>query len=71
MEKGQNEQKIARPENDAKGNSNPEAGSLKENSGISNSGFLGSIQGNWMAYLLIGLINLAGLLIIAKILKKS
>jgi len=72
MEKSQNEGKIARFESGSKGNSTLTAGSLKGNSGTSNSsGFFGSISGNFMAYLLIGLINLVGLVIIAKILKKS
>lgn len=72
MEKGQNERKNAQSDSGSKGNSTLAAGSLKGNSVTSSfSGFFGSISGNWMAYLLIGLINLAGLVIIAKLLKKN
>ncbi len=72
IEKGHNERNIARSDSGSKGNSTIEAGSLKVNSGTSSSsGFFSSISGNWMAYLLIGLINLVGLVIIAKLLKKS
>lgn len=75
VEKGQNERKSAQSDSSSKGdskNSNLEAGSSKESSGTSSSsGFLGSISGNLMAYLLIGLINLVGLVIIAKLLKKN
>jgi bisphosphoglycerate-independent phosphoglycerate mutase (AlkP superfamily) len=72
MEKGQNERKIARSDSGSKENSTLAAGSLKGNSGLpGSSGFLGSVSGNFMAYLLIGLINLVGLVIIAKMLKKN
>ena len=72
VEKGHKERENAQSESSSKGNSTLEAGSLKVNSGTSSfSGFFSSISGNWMAYLLIGLINLAGLVIIAKLLKKN
>jgi 2,3-bisphosphoglycerate-independent phosphoglycerate mutase len=69
MEKGYKEREIARSESGSKGNSTLEAGFLKGNSVTSGSS--GLISGNLMAYLLIGLINLVGLVVIAKMLKKS
>jgi 2,3-bisphosphoglycerate-independent phosphoglycerate mutase len=72
VEKGHKERENAQSESSSKGNSTLGAGSLKVNSGTpGSSGFFSSISGNWMAYLLIGLINLAGLVIIAKMLKKN
>jgi len=50
----------------SEGNSTSAAGFLKGNSATS-----GSSSGHLLAYILIGLINLVGLVVIAKILKKN
>ena len=72
QEQGHKERESVQSESGSKGNANLQAGSSKVNSGTSgSSSFLSSISGNWIAYLLIGMINLVGLVIIAKLLKKN
>jgi bisphosphoglycerate-independent phosphoglycerate mutase (AlkP superfamily) len=72
QEQGHKEQENVQSGSGLKGNANLQAGSSKGSYGTSgSSGFLDSISGNWIAYLLIGMINLVGLVIIAKLLKKN
>ena len=66
MEKGHKDREAAGSDDGSKGNATSAAGFLKGNSGTS-----GSSSGHLLAYLLIGLINLVGIVVIAKILKKS
>jgi bisphosphoglycerate-independent phosphoglycerate mutase (AlkP superfamily) len=66
MEKGHKDRETTGSEDDSRGNATSAAGFLKGNSGTS-----GSSSGHLLAYLLIGLINLVGIVVIAKILKKS
>lgn len=66
VEKGHKELKTTRSDSGSEGNSTSAAGFLKGNSATS-----GSSSGHLLAYLLIGLINLVGLVVIAKILKKN
>lgn len=75
QEQGHKERESVQSESSLKGNANLQAGSSKGSSGMSGSSgsysFLSTISGNWMAYFLIGMINLAGLVVIAKLLKKN
>jgi len=66
LEKRHNNLETTRSEGDYGGNSTSAAGFLKGNSGASGSG-----SGHLLAYLLIGLVNLVGFVVIAKILKKN
>lgn len=66
VEKGHKDLKTTRSDSGSEGNSTSSAGFLKGNSATS-----GSSSGHLLAYLLIGLINLVGLVVIAKILKKN
>ena len=66
VEKGHKDRETTGSYDGSKGNSTSSAGFLKGNSATS-----GSSSGHLLAYLLIGLINLVGLVVIAKILKKN
>jgi 2,3-bisphosphoglycerate-independent phosphoglycerate mutase len=66
VEKGHKDLKTTRSDSGSEGNSTSAGGFLKGNSATS-----GSSSGHLLAYLLIGLINLVGLVVIAKILKKN
>jgi 2,3-bisphosphoglycerate-independent phosphoglycerate mutase len=65
-EKGQNIQENPESSMNSEKNSNSAAGFVNGNSGNSGSGLK-----HMIGYLVIGMVNLAGIVIIAKILKKS